>query len=69
MIVNGIGNERENNLVNFIDEGEGTMSENKIQKLMEQVEIYKQAVQDAKDALASAEMELTMALDIEFNGQ
>ena len=39
---------------------------NKIQELMNEVEIYKQAIQDAKDALASAEMELDETLDAEF---
>ena len=43
---------------------------NKIQQLMTEVEIYKQAIQDAKDALASAEMELDEVLDEEFrNGE
>lgn len=44
-----------------------TMETNKIEKLMQEVEIYKQAIQDAKDALASAEMELDETLDAEFN--
>lgn len=39
----------------------------KIQDLLNEVETYKQAIQDAKDALASAEMELDEALDEEFN--
>ena len=34
---------------------------------MEEVETYKQAIQDAKDALASAEMELDDALENEFH--
>ena len=54
----------ENDLTNL--EGEKTM-ENKILDLMKEVEVYKQAIQDAKDALASAELELDMALDAEFN--
>ncbi len=45
------------------------MENTKIQELMKEVEVYKQALQDAKDALASAEMELDAALDIEFNGR
>lgn len=69
MIVDNIGKEDGNNLVNSIDKGETDMSENKIQKLMEEVEIYKQAIQDAKDALASAEMELDETLEEEFNNQ
>jgi len=43
------------------------METSKIEKLMQEVEIYKQAIQDAKDALASAEMELDETLDAEFN--
>ena len=42
------------------------MEANKIQKLMSEVESYKQAIQDAKDALASAETELDETLDGEF---
>ena len=38
----------------------------RIQNLMKEVEIFRQAVQDAKDALASAEMELDAALDAGF---
>ena len=49
------------------------MSENKmnekIRDLMQEVEIYKQAIRDARDALASAEMELDETLDTEFNRQ
>ena len=44
-----------------------TMETNKIQELMNEVETYKQAIQDAKDALASAEQELDETLDAEFN--
>ena len=40
-----------------------------IQQLMDEVEIYKQAIQDAKDALASAEMELDETLENEFEKQ
>ena len=43
--------------------------ENKIRELMDEVEIYKQAIRDAKDALASAEMELDETLDEEFGKQ
>ena len=41
-------------------------TETKIQELFNEVELYKQAIQDAKDALASAEMELDETLDAEF---
>ena len=43
------------------------MNKSKVQELMQEVEVYKQAIQDAKDALASAEMELDETLDEEFN--
>ena len=39
----------------------------RIEKLMQEVEIYRQAIQDAKDALASAEMELDGELENEFS--
>ena len=65
MIVVDIGNEGQDNL---IEERKQPM-ENNIKKLMEEVEVYKQAVQDAKDALASAEMELDEALEMEFENQ
>ena len=45
------------------------MSESNIQKLFKEVEIYKQAIEDAKDALASAEMELDEELDTEYREQ
>ena len=45
------------------------MTKTKIEELMQEVETYKQAIQDAKDALASAEMELDETLDAEFNNQ
>ncbi len=41
----------------------------RIVNLMKEVEIYRQAVQDAKDALESAEMELDEVLDEEFRKQ
>ena len=52
--------------------GEKRSRDRKIQEvnIMTEVEIYKQAIQDAKDALASAEMELDEVLDEEFrNGE
>ena len=66
MIVSSYGNEDQNDLTNNIEKGEKPM-ENKIQELMNEVEVYKQAIQDAKDALASAEMELDATLEAEFN--
>ena len=53
--------------INLTIEGEKSMS--KIEELMREVEIYKQAIQDAKDALASAEMELDETLEAEFSEQ
>ena len=42
---------------------------NRIQELFNEIEVYKQAIQDAKDALASAEMELDEELDAQFNAE
>lgn len=69
--VHNYGDEDQNDLMNLIDsyEGDIVMENNKIQELMSEVEIYKQAIQDAKDALASAEMELDETLDEEYNNQ
>ncbi len=70
MIVHNYGSEDQNDLMELIDNEKGEekiMENNKIQELMNEVEIYKQAIQDAKDALASAEMELDETLDMEFN--
>lgn len=69
MIVHNYGDEDQNNVMNLIDnyKGEDEPMDNKIQQLMDEVETYKQAIQDAKDALASAEMELDETLDAEFS--
>ena len=64
------GDEDQNDLMNMIDSNKGeeeTMEISNIQKLMEEVETYKQAIQDAKDALASAEQELDETLEAEYN--
>lgn len=64
------GSEDQNELMAQIDNYKGeneTMETNKIQELMNEVEIYKQAIQDAKDALASAEQELDETLDVKFH--
>lgn len=63
------GDEDQNNLMELINncKGENTMETNKIQELFNEVEIYKQAIQDAKDALASAEQELDETLDAEYD--
>ena len=58
------GDEDQNELMNLINNYKGEKSmENKIQELFNEVELYKQAIQDAKDALASAEQELDETLD------
>ena len=68
MSVHNYGSEDQNDLMDLIDKGEvEPMETTKIQDLMKEVEIYKQAIQDAKDALASAETELDETLDAEFN--
>ena len=41
----------------------------KIRELYEELELYKQAIQDAKDALASVEMELDEELEARFTEQ
>lgn len=48
-----------------MDKMTGT-TENKIQELFNEIDLYKQAIQDAKDALASAEQELDETLDAEY---
>ena len=65
------GDEDQNELMQLINDykGEGTMENNKIQELFNEVELYKQAIQDAKDALASAEQELDETLDAEYVDQ
>ena len=69
MIVHNYGDEDQNELMNIINSyrGEDNMDATRIQELTSEVEIYKQAIQDAKDALASAEQELDETLDAEFN--
>ena len=72
MIVDNLGSEDQNDQTNSIEKVKGEyepMEISKIQQLMNEVETYKQAVQDAKDALASAEMELDDTLDTEFEDQ
>ena len=55
-------------LIDNVKENE-PMEENRILKLTEEVEFYKQAIQDAKDALASAEQELDEVLAYEYENQ
>lgn len=64
------GDEDQNELMNLINNYKGeTPMDNKIQELFEEVELYKQAIQDAKDALASAEQELDETLNAQFEDQ
>ena len=53
-------------LKNQNEEGDRAMEENYIKKLFDEVELYKQAIQDAKDALASAEQELDETLAAQY---
>ena len=72
MSENNYGDEDQNDLMELINNYKGedeTMGNTKIQELMQEVETYKQAIQDAKDALASAEMELDETLEMEFSNQ
>ena len=41
------------------------MAREKMDQLRNEIEVYRQAIQDAEDALASAEMELDEALQTE----
>lgn len=52
--------------IDTFEKENGSMEMNRIEDLMVDVETYKQAVQDARDALASAEQELDEALDMAF---
>lgn len=64
------GDEDQNELMYLINSYEGDRDmENKIEGLLKEVELYKQAIQDAKDALASAEQELDETLDAVFENQ
>ena len=64
------GDEDQNELMQMIDDYKGDNAmENKIEKLFSEVEIYQQAIQDARDALASAEQELDETLDAVFENE
>ena len=65
------GNEEQNDLMNLIDEHkeDDDMEVNtKIVQLEADIDAYKQALEDARNALATAEMELNAALEAEFQG-
>lgn len=64
------GDEDQNELMHMINDYKGDeQMDNRIQKLMVEVETYRQAIQDAKDALASAEQELDEVLATEYAAQ
>lgn len=43
--------------------------ENRIQQLTADINAYKQAIEDAQNALAAAEQELDQELDLQLNGK
>ena len=45
------------------------MTDRRIQELFDEVETYKQAIQDAGDALASAGQELDEELDVRYHNE
>ena len=45
------------------------MTDSRIQELFDEVETYKQAIQDARDALASAGQELDEELDTRYRNE
>ena len=63
---NGESSEKE---MKEMSENKAGNRENRIRELFEEVENYRQAIRDAEDALASAEMELDTALDSEYRKQ
>lgn len=64
------GDEDQNELMHMIDSYKGDeQMDDRIQKLMVEVDTYRQAIQDAKDALASAEQELDEVLATEYAAQ
>lgn len=54
-------------LIDAVTKGDSEMPT--IEELIKEVETYKQAIQDAKDALASAEQELEETLAYEYENQ
>ena len=72
MSVHNYGSEDQNDLMNAIDNEKGadeSMEPNKIADLFQEVATYRQAIQDAKNALASAERELDETLQAEYDKQ
>ena len=70
MDVFNYGDEDQNELMQTINSyKEDEPMDERIQKLMTEVDTYKQAIQDAKDALASAEQELDEVLAMEYAAQ
>ena len=70
MDVYNYGDEDQNELMHAINSyKEDEPMDERIQKLMSEVDTYRQAIQDAKDALASAEQELDEVLAMEYAAQ
>lgn len=70
MDVYNYGDEDQNELMHTINSyKEDEPMDERIQKLMSEVDTYRQAIQDAKDALASAEQELDEVLAMEYAAQ
>lgn len=63
------GDEDQNDIMQLIDTEKGETEMSDIKKLEMEVETYRQAIQDAKDALASAEQELDDLLAYEYDGE
>ena len=63
------GDEDQNDIMRLIDTERGETEMSDIKKLEIEVETYRQAIQDAKDALASAEQELDDLLAYEYEQQ
>ncbi len=61
--------ERSEKEMKEMSENKAVSRENRIRELFEEVENYRQAIRNAQDALASAEMELDTALDSEYRKQ
>lgn len=63
------GDEDQDDIMQLIDIEKGETEMSDIKKLEMEVETYRQAIQDAKDALASAEQELDELLAFEYDGE
>ena len=59
------GDEDQNDLMNLIKnhKGEDDMEENRVKKILEDINAYQEAIENAEGALAEAERELVEVLD------